>query len=387
MKFMRAIALVLALFACSPGGQESALQTDGPQPMVIAKTGYLFAGGHYDDAHPARHIVGQLYAEYQVPQDRNHPYPIVFVHGGSQTGTGFWGTPDGREGWAQFFLRRGYTVYVVDQVARGRAPYHDEYYGPRSFQTLDFVLQRFAAGENYDLWPQADLHTQWPGKAEPGDPAFDAFFASNIPSMDDRTRQRQLNVDALVALLDQIGPAIVLVHSQSGAYGWPLVQLRPDLVKALIAAEPSGPPVHDVEFHGAPDWFSDLPALKTWGLTDTPLSYDPPAAADSPLEFVQQEIPDAPDKVRCWMQAEPVRRLIDMDRTPILVLEAEASFYAPYNHCTVKYLQQAGVGPDYIRLQDVGLKGNGHMMMMERNSDEVAQVIYDWLDANVEPAP
>ena len=43
------------------------------------------------------------------------------VHGGSQTGTNFTGTPDGREGWAQYFVRRGYAVYVVDGVARGRS--------------------------------------------------------------------------------------------------------------------------------------------------------------------------------------------------------------------------------------------------------------------------
>ena len=66
-------------------------------------------------------MVGHMYVEYMIPARRAHPYPIVMVHGGSQTGTNFTGTPDGREGWAQYFVRRGYAVYVVDQVARGRA--------------------------------------------------------------------------------------------------------------------------------------------------------------------------------------------------------------------------------------------------------------------------
>src|SRR5580704_12749145 len=96
---------------------------DAAESLVLAKTGYLFAGGKIDSSLPGSPMVGQLYAEFQIPQKLLHPYPIVMIHGGSQTGTNFTSTPDGREGWAQFFLRRGYAVYVVDQVARGRAGY------------------------------------------------------------------------------------------------------------------------------------------------------------------------------------------------------------------------------------------------------------------------
>jgi uncharacterized metal-binding protein len=65
---------------------------------------------------------------------------------------------------------------------------------------------------------------------------------------------------------------------------------------------------------------------------------------------------------------------------PILVLTAEASYHAPYDHCTVKFLQQAGVKPTYIRLADIGIKGNSHVMMMEKNNKEIAAVIAQWLD-------
>jgi hypothetical protein len=67
-------------------------------PLVIAKSGYLFAGGKIDASLPGSPMVGQLYAEFQIPQKLLHPYPIVMIHGGSQTGTNFTGTPDGREG-------------------------------------------------------------------------------------------------------------------------------------------------------------------------------------------------------------------------------------------------------------------------------------------------
>jgi pimeloyl-ACP methyl ester carboxylesterase len=372
-----AVALAGAAFAAAQNTPA------GKPPLQIARMGNMFVGGHYMNEHPAKHVVGQLYADYYIPAQQQHPFPVVLVHGGSQTGAGWMETPDGREGWAPYFLRRGYAVYVVDQVARGRAPYHDEYYGKKSHQTLEFVLQRFAAGENYKLWPQAHLHTQFPGVAKPGDPIFDNFYNSNTPSMDDRARQVQLNIDALVALLDKIGPSILVVHSQSGMYPWTVTQKRPNLVKAIVALEPSGPPVHDIDFHGAPNWFSDVAATKAYGIQTVPLQYAPAVTPQAPLQFVQQDKPNRPDLVRCWRQKEPAKKIVSVGDRPIMIMTTEASFYAAYNHCTVEYLEQAGVKPTHIRLSDIGIHGNGHMMMMEKNSDQVAQVVVDWLQKNL----
>lgn len=75
----------------------AALSTAQPKPrgnLVIAQQGYLFAGGTYSDAKKGRIMSGQLYAEFQIPARRTHPWPIVMIHGGSQTGTNFTGTPD-----------------------------------------------------------------------------------------------------------------------------------------------------------------------------------------------------------------------------------------------------------------------------------------------------
>ncbi len=65
---------------------------------------------------------------------------------------------------------------------------------------------------------------------------------------------------------------------------------------------------------------------------------------------------------------------------PILILTTEASYHAPYDHCTLKYLEQAGVRPMFIKLADIGIRGNGHMMMLEKNNMEIAAVISRWLD-------
>ena len=373
------LSLVLAI-----GIAGAAARAKGPEPLSIAREGYLFTGGKYSNKNNRPAMSGQLYVEFQIPSKQTHPWPIVMIHGGGQTGVNFTGTPDGREGWAQFFLQQGYAVYVVDQPGRGRAAYEAEIYGPLTRLDLENVQRRFVAPERYNLWPQARLHTQWPGKGAPGDAVFDQFYSSQVPSIQNFTLQQILNRDAILALLDKIGPAILLTHSQSGAFGWPVADARPALVKAVIAVEPNGPPFFDVENVAPPDWFSDAAAQsRPWGVSAAPLAYSPPAANASDLAIVRQEKPEAPDLSRCWIQKPPARMLPNLQKLPILILTAEASYHAPYDHCTVRYLEQAGVHPVWIKLADIGIHGNGHMMMLEKNNIEIGGVMSRWLAKNV----
>jgi pimeloyl-ACP methyl ester carboxylesterase len=241
------------------------------------------------------------------------------------------------------------------------------------------VQQRFTAPEKYNLWPQAHLHTQWPGTGMAGDPDFDQFFASQVPFVQKPDVIQALNRDALAALIDKLGPVIVMTHSQSGAYGWEAVDQRPNLVKALIQVEPSAPPVHDLELLGAPEWFRDGAPTRSWGLTAIPITYAPPATDAAELAFEQQDKADAPDLAKCWLQKSPARQLPNLQKLPIAIVTGEASFHGPYEHCVVKYLEQAGVHPTWLNLGAMGIHGNGHMMMLEKNSDQIADVMERWL--------
>jgi pimeloyl-ACP methyl ester carboxylesterase len=349
--------------------------------LSIAREGYVFAGGKYSTVDGRQAMSGQLYAEFQIPSKMLHRYPIVMIHGGGQTGTNFTGTPDGREGWAQFFLRQGYAVYVIDQPGRGRAAYPTEIYGPLSpAPNPETIQQRFTSIERYNLWPQAHLHTQWPGDGKPGDAIFDQFVASQVTGLPDFTRQQMLNRDAIVSLLDKIGPAILLTHSQSGAFGWPVADARPDLVKAIVAVEPSGPPFFDIQNVEAPEWFRYGTMMsRPRGVTAVPLTYSPPAQSASDLQIVQQDKADGPDLSKCWIQKEPARQLPNLQKMPVLVVTSEASYHAAYDNCTVKYLEHAGVHPTWIKLTEIGIHGNGHMMMLEKNNLEIAAVLSRWL--------
>ena len=109
----RNIVSVLALVALLIAAvAQTVAQNKDLAPLSIARQGYLFAGGKYSTVNGRRVMSGHLYAEFQIPSRQTHPWPIVMIHGGGQSGTNFTGTPDGREGWAQFFLRQGYAVYV-----------------------------------------------------------------------------------------------------------------------------------------------------------------------------------------------------------------------------------------------------------------------------------
>jgi len=356
---------------------------DAGKPLEIADQGVFSIPGRYVQMKGQTIMVGQMYVQYQIPKHKVRPYPVVMIHGGGQTASNFLSTPDGRKGWADDFVANGYAVYVVDQSGRGRSGFFGDVYGGTRKPATENVEQRFTAPERKPLWPQAAAHTQWPGAGTKGDLVFDTFFASQVETIGDEAMIEQLNRDAGAALLDKIGPAILLVHSQSGVMGWSIADERPRLVKGILSIEPSGPPIRENVAKGAPDWFGDGAATRPWGVTRGKMTYDPPAEKPEDLNLTRQEKPDAPGLVRCFMQAEPVRKLSRLSGIPILILTSEASYHAPYDHCTAKWLQQAGVNNTYLRLPERGIRGNGHMMMLEKNNLEVSAVLRGWEQDNV----
>jgi pimeloyl-ACP methyl ester carboxylesterase len=376
---------VLALGLILAPGSSSAQDNPTIPVPTLAKHGYFFVGGQYIESGGKRVMAGQMYVEFLTPQKLTHPYPIVMIHGTAQTGTNFISTPDGRPSWAHNFVARGYRVYIVDQVGRGRSGADPQIYGPYMRLSVEQEESLLTAPEKYKLWPQAASHTQWPGGAGvAGNPAFDQFYASQVESVASTLKTEELMFPADVALLEKIGPAVVLTHSQSGVFGFKLADARPDLVKAHVAIEPNGPPFYDIDFKGGDDWYKDSDKVaRAWGVARIPLAYDPPAAEASELNLVRQEQADGPELVRCWLQREPARQLPKMNDVPTVIVTGEASFRATYDHCTSQFLSQAGVRNTHLRLEKAGLYGNGHMMMLEQNSADIADVIGNWLDANI----
>src|SRR5258707_13623693 len=99
------------------------------------------------------------------------------------------------------------------------------------------VERDFIAYEKYNLFPQAKLHTQWPGSGSVGDPIFDQFMAETLPMIGDAKVREAVNRDATIALLDRIGPAILMPHSQSAAPVWVRAGAGPHTLQRLLTGQ------------------------------------------------------------------------------------------------------------------------------------------------------
>lgn len=303
---------------------------------------------------------GPMYVEWLKPESVSQPYPVVLVHGGGGQGLDYLGTPDGREGWAGQLADQGYEVYVVDRPGHGRSPHHPDVLGPMGPMMpiegwIDIMLPAQAAG----------AHAQWPGGRTVDDAVVLQATASSGPTLADWTAMHELEQSRMAELLDRIGPAVFICHSAGGPAGYLAADMRPDLVKALIAIETIGPP------------FMKRPGVELiWGLSCAPLTFDPPASSPAELDLT---VDNDHGPVPRTMQAEPARQLVNLAKTPIAVVTAETSPFMMFDRHLVDFLEQAGCAVDLIRLGDRGIHGNGHMMMLESNNREVLGELTGWL--------
>ena len=353
----------------------------------VARHGFFYAGGKYvGELGPQKESTmgGAMYVEVMVPRQVRSPYPIVFLHGAGQTGVDWLQTPDGRPGWAYNFLEMGYVVYLQDFPARGRSQYVPGVDGAPgqlnlNIRTAPNLEETFTAMATRGNYPQAKKHTQWPGSGRLGDKVFDDFTKTQVQFLAGG-RQETLTRDANVALLDMINtPVILLTHSQGGAFGWLVADARPNLVKAIVTLEPAAPPIRGVD--NAKVAYAGGGGL-SWGVANSPITYEPAAKDASELRTLLEEAAPAPDKVACYVQAEPARKLKNLQPIPVLFMVGEGSYHRIYDHCLAKWLNQAGVKTEYVEMEKAGLPGNGHMMMLEKNSADIAKYIGGWLAKN-----
>ncbi|KAL8671214.1 MAG: hypothetical protein Q9168_004289 [Polycauliona sp. 1 TL-2023] len=330
-----------------------------------------------------------MYVEKLQPPHPKQKYPLIFVPGAGQTSTtyrepkNFLNTPDGRQGWASYFLDKGFTVYLVDPPQRGRSPYDPGFEGGTvGTVPVTTVEQIFTAPENFPnrtgSYAQASLHTQWPGTGLRGDLIFDQFYASQVQLQFDPSISDRLVKPALNALIDKVGACVLFTHSQSGPYGWVAGDSRPKLVKGIVAVEPEGPP------------FIQVPGLggkaRVDGLTRLPLLYDPPVLnITRDLKLVERPPPAGKEGlyITCTLQASPAKRLVNLSKVPVVLVTGEASYHAPYDWCSIEYFKQTGVRATWLDLGRLGVKGNGHFVFLERNNMASAKLVMGWLVRNI----
>jgi pimeloyl-ACP methyl ester carboxylesterase len=344
MSFTMAGAVMAAVLFQTGNLDLEAASADGQNPpLTIRRQGSFLVGGktHFTETgndtdplgarNPGTATINQSYVEFQIPVERKSPYPIILLPGGGHFGKVYETTPDGREGWATYFVRKGLAVYNSDGVNRGAS----------SYDITDIVLVRQGNAPVTDI-PEMNRYThelawtQFRIGPSPGEP----FPTTQFPTEAYRQYVKQLvpawrepieddkNVAALVALLDRIGPSIVLTWSQSGRFGVRAAVQRPDLVKALILLEPAA--VSDAgEMTGVTQ--ADLNTI-----THIPVLLQ--AGDFDPVRLVRQE-----------------------------------------NFCN-----NIGDNCTELNLTEQGIFGNGHVVMVEKNNLQVADLILAFLGEELE---
>lgn len=268
--------------------------------------------------------VEQLYAQYFIQRDPKGKLPLLMWHGGGLTGVTWETTPDGREGFVDYFLRKGWTVYNSDAAERGRAGwamYPEITKTDPVFLTKENPFERFRIGAgpgsyNKDVAKMKLL----PGNQFPSE-GYDNFTKQMVPRW---TSTDAPTIAAYVALVDRVCPCVVMSHSQSGLFAYKVAQERPDKVKALVMLEPAG--TGDIERAAV---LKNTPSLSIYG------------------DYVAQDARWSTGRAKNIKFQEAIRA--------------------------------SGGKADLVNLPDMGIRGNSHMMMMDRNNTQIADIVQRWL--------
>ncbi len=305
---------------------------------------------------------GQMFVQYMIPAEKRHPLPVVMVHGGGGQGTHMMGI-GGRPGWVHYFVQAGYSVYWIDRPSYGRSPYHPDALGPSHLPNVPAYEGLIGSTAVFNT-------AQWPGPGGMNDPIIDQFMACESGNTSDEAFHSDLVWPGGAELLDKIGPSILFVHAFGGFFAWGVADRRPNLVKAIVAMEINGNP---------------FAAQLRWGLTASPMTYDPPVTDLSQFRLVDQAAPpDSPRPVVSpfKLQAEPARKWKNLQGIPIAWMTSEfGGGGSPVSN--VAFLKQVGCSAEMLRLRDYGIHGNGNLMLMEKNNHEVFAVLQEWLNKKV----
>ncbi|KAI3398725.1 hypothetical protein diail_8764 [Diaporthe ilicicola] len=339
----------------------------------------FFIGGEYVTSGTSYIISDQLYVEKLTPiAGVNKTFPVVFISAGLPSGSVWLNTPDNRPGWASYFLDKGYQVYILDIAANGRSAQNDVgKYPLRLGSTVSIHENGFTAPEILDAYPQSQGHDKWPGNGTKGDPVFDAFFAATGPLTTNSTAQELAMRAAGCKLLSLIGQSYLVGHSAGATYSALMSDQCPEQVRATINLEPGNIPFQSLIGN------STVPSVgrtrsRPWGLTNTPITYEPPVVNVTEDLTTVEVGEDTPALRSCFLQSNNtvVRSLPQIAKVPYVMFTAANSPHITYDHCFVSFLHQAGVKDvTWVKFGELGFVGNGHFFYLEENNMELAAVV------------
>jgi len=316
-----------------------------------------------------QYLVGQAYVEYFIPQKlRNgkNTLPIVMVPGGALVGVHFLTTPDGREGWGHYFLRRGFPVYIVDVPGRGRAGFMPDQFNDVKAGGAQPSTQPVIRAWDSSAWLEWNTGplpapTPMHGPNDPNcigndarDPKSPPVYCNGnlMPAVDAEGYRHWLaslvpegpvqggSDPGLLAVMKKVGPAIWLGHSQAGTTGGRLSNENPEHFKAVIGIEPQGacniPPETPIK------GLAKVPQFSIHGINQV----------------------GRPNTGPC--------------------LDTYAKIKIAGGDATYLSLPKLPQSPIFDRIPQAGIWGNDHIMMWNNNSDQIAELVLKWIEKHLE---
>ena len=326
---------------------------DSSKPLVIAEQGSFFVGGETKTSQaltssttgpgagqPGDVTINQMYVQYQKPLHSDRHTPVVMVHGCCLSSKTWETTPDGRMGWSEYFVRKGHAVYLADQSSRARSGFDATKINavklgqapPSALPTI-FMASHQTSWVLFRFGPT--FNTAFPDEQFPVQ-AADELYKQMIPDLNGFLPTPNPTWTNMAALAVQLRGAVLMGHSESGFFPEEAALINPAGVKGIVSIEMGCTTTLK------PDQLSTLakiPILIMFGdhLGDLrgPLAGMWPANFDSCNKFVQQ-------------------------------------------------VSAAGGDAQMMSLPKMGIKGNSHMLMQDKNNLELADLILGWIDGHVE---
>src|SRR5579872_304815 len=313
---------------------------EAKKPLVLKEQGSFFVGGEtkkINSTPPGGEItVNQMYVQYQTPMNAVQHVPVVMVHGCCLSSKTWETTPDGRMGWNEYFGRKGRSVYLADQVSRARSGFDPETFndvraGKKPPSALPSVLDAthqtawaiFRFGPSFNK-PFAD--EQFPVDAA------GELYKQMIPDLNSTLPNPNPTWTDMAALGVKLKGAVLIGHSESGFFPEQAALIDPSGIKANISIEM---PCPDLK----PDQIATLAKIPT-------------------LMVFGDHLGDVPGSI--WGGAfDSCKKFVDQ-------------------------VKAAGGDAEMMHLPALGLKGNSHMLMQDKNNLQIADLILKWIDEHVE---
>lgn len=324
------------------------------KPVTIEDQGSFMAGGtvvtapgKYDGSNP-KNLAGETlhgdhaYVFYQKPVNA-YKNAMVFLHGYGQSSKTWESTPDGRDGFQNIFLERGYKTYLVDQPRRGKAGRSTVHATITAQPDDQLWFNTFRLGQ----WPNYYKNAKIPHAAE----SLNQFFHQMTPDTGDF--DEKVISDAMVKVFEKSGDGILITHSAGGGPGW-ATAMKTDKVRGVIALEPGTFPFPEGE----------VPEVEA---TSSPF----PAAG----------------------QAVSMADFMKLTKIPIVVYYGDNIPSEPTDNWGLDnwrvrlnlakkweaVMKKYGGDVSVVHLPDIGIKGNTHFLMADTNNVEIANVMENWM--------